>query len=280
MSRSASPIRLRPRTVRKMPRPGKTASHQACVHIGAAVREHAPIGRDLRGDADAEEAEARFRQDGRRHREGRDDDRRPDQVRQNVPRENPCRAAAHDARRGDILHVTQRERLRARDARVRIQRCSDSARITLGSDWPKKVRTVIQQDGREGPHGLDEFLNHRVAAACDEARIGAEQQADAARNKHDRGRDRERHARARHHACEDVTPQLIGAERIVCVEEIGRLQGRHQVLLERPVTRDEAAQRRERDDQQETRRAENELVIAAQAHHAAPCSRMRGSIQT
>ena len=116
MSRRPSPSRLRPSTVKKIARPGKTDSHGAVRDLVARLRQHAAPAREGRADAEAEEGERGLGQDGAAHAERGDHDQRPQDVGQDLGEHDAQVAVAQDARGLDVALALQRQDLGAGDA--------------------------------------------------------------------------------------------------------------------------------------------------------------------
>ncbi len=102
-----SPSRLNASTVSSSAMPGKVMYHHAVLKIGVACGDHLPPAGGRRADADAEERQRRLEQDVQRDQQGRVDDHRRDQVRQDLPEHDSRVGGPERARRLDELLLAQ-----------------------------------------------------------------------------------------------------------------------------------------------------------------------------
>ena len=216
MSRSASPSRLVPNTARLIAAPGKITSHGATRTYSAAdFGQHAaPGGMRLR-HAEAEERERGLDQDGGAELRGREHDQRRQRVRQHVAQRDGKFVHPDRARRLDVGHLAQHQRVgadHARDARHQRDRDRDDRVAERRSERRGHHQRHHQQ--RQRLHHVHEALHDQVVPAAEIARGEPDRDADQAAERGRADADRERDARAVDDAAPHVAAHEVGAENV------------------------------------------------------------------
>src|SRR6187551_550010 len=98
---------------------GKKRQPPCGADVDTRVGEHRSPGGNLGRYTNAEKAQTRFRDERGRHREGADDERRLDQIGNDVARDDLAIARAQALRCGDKVAIAQGKRLTADDAAIR-----------------------------------------------------------------------------------------------------------------------------------------------------------------
>ena len=190
MSRSPSPSRLIPSTVKKMHRAGEQGQPPGRADIGPPVSQHAAPGRNLGRHAEAKEAQRCLRDNGGRHGEGADHHRRWDQVRHDVAHDDARVIGAEGPCRVDEFARPQRQRLSPRYAAVGNPSLADEREDQVFEPLTEECHDGDrQQQWRERPHDFHELLNQKIGDAGKIAGDGPESYANDTGDDHDHDRD-------------------------------------------------------------------------------------------
>ena len=191
------------------------ARHQNLVAVGDEEAE----GRLGDRQADAEEAQRRFRRDGVRHLQRADHDERRQAVRQQVAEEDACLAKSEAGRRLDVfLALLDQGRAAHGAGEQRPLHQHQGEHHLADALADEREHHQRHEDGREAEHQVDEAHDQRVDAAAEIGGDQAERRPDPER--HDAADDADREARAQavdhgrqHVAALSVRAEPIGAAR-------------------------------------------------------------------
>ena len=243
-------MKLKESTASMTARAGKEDEVGGVEEVGAGLVEHGAPGGGGRRDAQAEEGESGFGEDGARHAHGGLDDQRLEDVGQDVANEQAEVRSAERTGGFDELALADCHDLGSHEPGV-----ADPAGDGEGENEVEEAGTEEgyegdgEQDARERKEGVgDVGVQDDVGDAAVEAGETACDEAEGERDAHDGDRDHQRDARSEEGAGEDVAAELVGAEGVSssgCGEAVVSGRAERDCARPRPAQRWRRGQRRQ-----------------------------------
>ena len=208
-------------------------------HVGVLLADaQPPVGR-WRLEADAEERQGGDREDRIAEADGHLDDGRPEDVREDLARQDEQPGLAAELRRRDVVELPFREHGRAHRARDdRREQDPDDEDHDDRRRAEHDQRQQRDEDDRQGQERLDEAAQDVVRPAPVVAHDQAEERAGGHPQQGRQRGDDQHVARADHDPRQDVSPDPVRAEPVLRARR--QMAGRE--VVERVVRRDPLAE--------------------------------------
>ena len=198
--------------------------------------------------------------------------------RRDVAHQDARGRGAGKARRGDEIAPAQRERLGAREPRIRRPRgeCDGKERVEQAGPHRRHQRQR-QDEARECEKHIGRAHQHRIQKSAGHAGKAADREPRRRHGEPDRRHHGQGHAAAEEDARENVAAKLVGAEEMM---RAGRRKAEREILGIGIGRREHGRSERHEGEQQHDRHARQRGVVGGErAGRLAPALQPRGEVR-